>query len=234
MTWAELAPGLGVLLAGHCLADFVCQSARMVHGKRTLMRWQLYHAAIVLLAHVVTLWLWMPFSGALWIALQATFLHLLTDLLKASASRRWPDHRSRWFYLDQLLHLAALTGLAAVLGEGIRDPESASRMWLVAAYAFNVHGGSTIVAIALGESLRDEAEGALGQGQRIGILERIILLTLVIQGEWAAIGFVLTAKSVARFSKLEADQAFAERYLIGTLTSVVVAGACGMMATAWG
>lgn len=57
----------------------------------------------------------------------------------------------------------------------------------------------------------------------------MVVLTLVLVNQWSAIGFVLTAKSVARFRKLEHDQTFAERYLVGTLTSVIVAGASGLL-----
>ena len=38
-------------------------------------------------------------------------------------------------------------------------------------------------------------------------------------GQWTAIGFVLTAKSVARYNKISEDPQFAEYYLLGTLLS---------------
>lgn len=59
-------------------------------------------------------------------------------------------------------------------------------------------------------------------GQVIGYLERILIFALVLVGQWTAIGFILTAKSVARFKKLE-KQEFAEYYLLGTLASTLVA-----------
>ncbi len=80
---------------------------------------------------------------------------------------------------------------------------------------------------SIGERAQDNSPAA-AYGRRIGVLERMILLTLVLHEQWAGIGFVLTAKSVARFKRLEEDQVFAERYLVGTLTSVIVAGATGL------
>lgn len=62
----------------------------------------------------------------------------------------------------------------------------------------------------------------------IGILEHMAMLTLVWLGEWSAPGFVLAAKSVARFKELE-NRGFAEAYLVGTLTSFLVAGARGLL-----
>jgi hypothetical protein len=59
-------------------------------------------------------------------------------------------------------------------------------------------------------------------GQVIGYLERILIFALVLVDQWTAIGFILTAKSVARFKKLE-KQEFAEYYLLGTLASTLVA-----------
>ncbi|GMA43371.1 hypothetical protein GCM10025853_08280 [Tetragenococcus halophilus subsp. halophilus DSM 20339] len=37
--------------------------------------------------------------------------------------------------------------------------------------------------------------------------------------QYAAIGFVLTAKSIARYNKIAEDPKFAEYYLLGTLLS---------------
>jgi len=58
-------------------------------------------------------------------------------------------------------------------------------------------------------------------GSTIGILERIITAILLLCNQYAAIGLVLTAKSIARFKQLE-EQDFAEKYLIGTLTSLSI------------
>ncbi|OIO98984.1 MAG: hypothetical protein AUJ92_00340 [Armatimonadetes bacterium CG2_30_59_28] len=49
-----------------------------------------------------------------------------------------------------------------------------------------------------------------------------IILTRVLVGQWTAIGFVLTVKTVARFKQLEERQ-WAEDYLVGTLASASIA-----------
>lgn len=59
-------------------------------------------------------------------------------------------------------------------------------------------------------------------GELIGKLERLIIALFVLYGHYAGVGFVLTAKSLARFKMLE-DHDFAERYLIGTLSSTIIA-----------
>ena len=58
-------------------------------------------------------------------------------------------------------------------------------------------------------------------GNIIGQMERIIIAILLISNQFGVIGFVLTAKSIARFKQLE-EKDFAEKYLVGTLISVVI------------
>jgi hypothetical protein len=59
-------------------------------------------------------------------------------------------------------------------------------------------------------------------GATIGIIERLLIATFVLTGSQAAIGFVVAAKTLARFKQLD-DRDFAEYYLLGTLASVAVA-----------
>jgi hypothetical protein len=58
-------------------------------------------------------------------------------------------------------------------------------------------------------------------GATIGILERLLIVIFVLSGAVAAIGFVVAAKTLARFKQLD-DRDFAEYYLLGTLASVSV------------
>ena len=62
-------------------------------------------------------------------------------------------------------------------------------------------------------------------GALVGMLERTVILILGFNGQLGAIGFVLAAKSIARYKQLE-DKAFAEKYLIGTLLSAVISLTC--------
>lgn len=69
-----------------------------------------------------------------------------------------------------------------------------------------------------GESTVEE----LRAGRWIGMLERTIISVLALCGQFGAIAFVLTAKSIARFKMLD-DKEFAECYLVGTLASTALA-----------
>jgi heme A synthase len=67
-------------------------------------------------------------------------------------------------------------------------------------------------------------------GATIGVLERMLVLTLVLIGQFAAIAIIFAAKSIARFEELK-DREFAEYYLIGTLSSILFAMLVGILTT---
>ena len=60
------------------------------------------------------------------------------------------------------------------------------------------------------------------RGRIIGILERLLIYFFIIHNQLAAIGFILAAKSFARFKELD-NRNFAEYVLIGTLLSASLA-----------
>ena len=113
----------------------------------------------------------------------------------------------------------------------------------VSAYLFVIDGGTQIVRGILnkfpvlyeeamaslfkpdGGTRRGEAENS---GEWIGVLERMITLTFVFTNSYTAIGFAITAKSIARFKELE-NKSFAEYYLLGSISSLVTAVVIGMI-----
>jgi hypothetical protein len=68
-------------------------------------------------------------------------------------------------------------------------------------------------------------------GATIGVLERLLIVIFVLSGAVAAIGFVVAAKTLARFKQLD-DRDFAEYYLLGTLASVAVGLGSALLAQA--
>ncbi|MBI2614633.1 MAG: hypothetical protein HYW52_02930 [Gemmatimonadetes bacterium] len=67
----------------------------------------------------------------------------------------------------------------------------------------------------------------LARGRMIGVLERALALTLVLLGQYGALGLLIAAKALARFRALE-DRDFAEYFLIGTLASLLHALVVGV------
>lgn len=60
-----------------------------------------------------------------------------------------------------------------------------------------------------------------GAGATIGLLERIVMSICIIFNQFASIGLVFTAKSIARYNKISESPTFAEYYLIGSLFSIL-------------
>jgi len=65
----------------------------------------------------------------------------------------------------------------------------------------------------------------------IGYLERVLILTFTLVGSYAAVGFVLAAKSIFRFGELNKsnDRSMTEYVLIGSLVSVVITTLTGTL-----
>jgi hypothetical protein len=147
---------------------------------------------------------------------------------------------SRGLLLEAGLLLAGLVlaWLAMRLGR-MGDHDWTVSRWVVtaAAYWYAVAGGIGVVRLVLAlvpvrEQQENAAgievpEGELARGRLIGILERALVLTLVLLGEFGALGFVVAAKALARFRGLD-DRDFAEYFLIGTLASLLHAVAVGV------
>ena len=68
----------------------------------------------------------------------------------------------------------------------------------------------------------NENEPILGAGSVIGTLERLLMGIFIGIGQFAAVGLIMTAKSVARYDRISKNSQFAEYYLIGTLYSILV------------
>ncbi|MGG3800588.1 DUF3307 domain-containing protein [Metabacillus fastidiosus] len=61
----------------------------------------------------------------------------------------------------------------------------------------------------------------LARGVLIGYLERLLVIILIINGAFTSIAFIVAAKSLARFKQMD-DKDFAEYFLLGTLSSILL------------
>ncbi len=68
-----------------------------------------------------------------------------------------------------------------------------------------------------------QSNNVYGAGEMIGFLERFLMVIFLSLGQYASIGLIMTAKSIARYDKITKNGAFAEDYLIGTLASIIIA-----------
>ena len=64
-------------------------------------------------------------------------------------------------------------------------------------------------------------------GMWIGILERIGLTAAILAGRFELAAVVVAIKALGRYPEIRENPAVSERFIIGTLTSLLVAAACG-------
>jgi len=68
----------------------------------------------------------------------------------------------------------------------------------------------------------------LNRGRLIGNIERIVLTVVVAAGSYAALAFLVAAKGLVRSEEFEKSRDFTEYFLIGSLSSVLVALCAGL------
>ncbi|WP_324669931.1 DUF3307 domain-containing protein [Geochorda subterranea] len=235
-------------VAAHLLADFAVRKEGMPGGGRDEDQRDLPAHGAVHLGLMVLLGLpaASPALVAAWTAVAAA--HVAIDAALGTARR--PGVGA--FLLDQALHVWVISAAVRLLPPAALRPWppagvllgvlagsspvnylGAPEGWrLLAVYLAVVLGGAPLVRLVLQAwQLRPASRAAApeggvseapGTGMLVGMLERALILTFLLFEATAAVGFVLAAKSIARFKELE-DRAFAEYYLVGTLASVVVA-----------
>lgn len=237
--------GSGIILAklilASLLADFVFQPSWLVHRKTQGLGGLLVHGLIYFVVSMgVGFGSW---SSAYWtIAVALAIVHMAIDWgkVQVDSSQRggyWPVAT---FLVDQSLHLMSIVALAAVLGFMPRPVlaggfvaawSNALYFYLTSIYVAALFGGSIFVKLitAVFEVPATPGEtGVEGAGAYIGVVERLAITTLVALQQYSAVGFVLAAKSIARYKKIEEQKGFGEYYLIGTLTSSVIAVLAGL------
>jgi hypothetical protein len=136
--------------------------------------------------------------------------------------------RGASFFVMTLVHpRAAVTGAAEPVAHPVAEPG--------AGQTFRVRVGPLVATAESAPAPRPREPVRLASpdrvGETIGILERLLIVAFVLTRAEAAIGFVIAAKTLARFRQLD-DRSFAEYYLLGTLGSVSVALLSGLLAAA--
>mgnify|MGYP001406827025 CR=1 FL=1 len=234
-------------LLAHALADFVFQGERTVDAKkRGVFKVFFLHALSVGLLTFLFLQLYLGIYS-LFFSLAVLVIHLIIDYLKYGVDRilekAHRPHKPLTFIMDQLLHIYSLLILTDMM-KLIKRPAFQSftqqnpsvdlYLIVVIVYLFVLFGGAYFVRLLLDSipSTEKQEEENARKGKLIGILERALLLTLWITGNTGGVAIVLTAKSIARFKEFD-NRDFAEYYLIGTLTSTLIAVLGGLFVQAF-
>lgn len=88
----------------------------------------------------------------------------------------------------------------------------------------------TPVTTEILKKTEEQELGLASAGKWIGICERVLILTFVILSQYTAIGFLMTAKSILRFSEKENNTQLKTEYvLVGTLVSFASSAIIGVL-----
>ncbi len=224
------------LILAHLIGDFVLQSKSWVNEKEKLgfRSSKIYfhgfiHGVLVLLV------LWNLSYWAL--ALVIAIIHVVIDLMKQHFQKE--NSKSRWFLIDQSLHLVSIFMLWLLFFSPNLSLTSFFENNLFWVYLTAILFLTVACGIAIQLMLENwtsyinfsKAESLPNAGKYIGILERLLVFTFVVSGHWEAIGFLVAAKSVFRFGDLKdsGNRKLTEYILIGTLLSFGIAIVVGMI-----
>lgn len=229
-----------LLVLSHLLSDFVFQGKTLAQRKKESLLIVAGHALIFLVCASLMLLLFQPqvISASMVILLLIlTAAHFLLDTSKNYLELAFPRPSFEWLILDQILHLGFISASWAYF-KSIAFPDFINLLraeslpdklvLIIIGYVF-IWGGTHFVRRLLEKVPPIKAgPGEFNIGMIIGNLERILIFTLVLVDQYAVIGLVLAAKSIARFEELK-NREFAEYYLIGTLMSYLLAIGVGIM-----
>lgn len=234
---------LVLFLIGHVLGDFYLQSDELASSKKKSFSQLLEHGLIYFFSMTIILIPIFGFSFLKWV-LVISLIHFLIDsgIFYLNRKQDLIKNNKLFFYiLDQLLHFITILMVVLVISsrtetvyytaffDAILDPSYINIQsilnWMLA-IAILIKPVSISINKILAQyeptTVDEEEFGHPGAGSLIGILERLIILVMLSQNQYGAIGFVLTAKSIARYNKIAENPQFSEYYLLGTLLSMLL------------
>lgn len=233
---------LYLLLIGHVLGDFYLQSTKLAIRKNESFRVLLKHCLYYFLSMMFVVIPIFSIKMLKWVIITSV-AHFIIDLSKYLLKRiiSLNDKIETLLYsIDQIAHIVVIICIAIVISI-LSEPVNYISCIQYLLSIFQINGIDIISWILIlliiiqpfsitikkilyryKPSINEETGGYPNAGALIGMLERCIILLMLSVGQYAAIGFVLTAKSVARYNKIAEDPRFSEYYLLGTLLSTLL------------
>ncbi|PML85187.1 DUF3307 domain-containing protein [Vibrio breoganii] len=228
----------------HIIFDFYLQSNQWVEAKKkyTYRSTELYFHSLLhgvgLLIPAVALGI--DWRSTAFLVATIAVSHFIIDLWKVRARN---GDKFSYFIIDQTLHVSVLTVIAFHMANGVtidtllQHEKFSDGVMVVFAYLLILKPTSIVIGCVLKKypisstSNDTSNSGLIAGGELIGYLERALILTFTLVGSYAAVGFVLAAKSIFRFGELNKsnDRSMTEYVLIGSLISVVITTLVGTL-----
>lgn len=220
------------LILAHLLTDFILQPSAWIDS-RNKKHFTSPHLYIHGFITAVVAQLLIGFQY--WLVGSVIFItHVLIDGWKS-----YQPNITRYFLIDQALHLLVIFVCWYFL---FLDNDDIVYAWekintkknivLITAFVFVTFPAGILIG-QLTRKWREQIVDGLtlgNAGKWIGIIERIVILTLVLNHQYEAIGLLIAAKSLLRFSEANRPEIKTEYLLIGTLISITIAILAGLAA----
>lgn len=223
---------LFIFFIGHVLGDFYLQTDEIAKTKSE--KWSSFYIHMgIYSATTIGLALLIGGVSLLPIAIVLSVVHFLVDLVKRYLDKKSKINKTALFFSDQTIHVILIFIVSLSMNRWLYMPnrviylESIEITFIlrnILKILLVIKPASIAIKLLL-ERFRpksNEDKGIENAGAWIGILERMILVVFLTLGEFSAAGFVLTAKSIARYDRISKDSQFAEYYLLGTLLSSLI------------
>lgn len=225
------------LLLAHLLTDFVFQNTKMVKHKRNYKgkSWYLYvHSVLAGVLTYIFLQDWNQFL----VPVVIIITHFFIDLWKLHQK----EDNLKYFIIDQIFHLIVIGIVWLYLINGFSYVFPTIAMFFSSTKYLAILTAYLLVIFPVGfvigkfterwqrEITNQGSQDSLQKaGRYIGIFERILILTFILVNNFAAIGFLIGAKSILRFSDTKGARKQTEYVLIGTLMSFAICIIIGLL-----
>lgn len=238
-----------LLMIGHLLGDFYFQTKKIAEKKDQNYIGVVQHSIEYLLAMLIPL---IPFisKDILLAAIYSSILHFVIDTVKFLMLKKKKINKSgKTFIADQGCHIFSLFILAYTMYcwefklshfsiiNDIFHATGINKMlfmrWILCILILHNPTNILIQNLLGGYKPKAKDEDLIvidnKVGRKIGSIERLIMLMFIATDQYAAMGLVLTAKSIARYDKITKEERFAEYYLLGTLWSTASVVMCKLL-----
>lgn len=225
---------LVIFILLHICGDFYFQNQSMAERKNSSYLFVVYHSIFYFIT-MFFLFIFYKVTLSLLISMSIVGLsHFIIDSIKFLFMNRYNKESNSLFIVDQLLHFLVLFSLFLVIKNSdlVECYERFSIENIIlylncfTALLVIFKPANILIKSILPSSIKKGKEEEISSvkfGKLIGNLERLLILMLLCVNQYVVIGYIFTAKSIARWKKLVEDKDFAEYYLVGTLLSVIIA-----------
>jgi hypothetical protein len=215
----------------HLLTDFLLQPKKWIDHKKAHHFGSTYLYVHTIFTAGLT---WVLIGWEYWLVAVVIFVtHTLIDGWKSKQA-----DEPVYFLVDQLLHLLIILACwwftfysFSDLKQGWESIQQKTSIWvMLTAFVFLTWPTAFLIG-QLTKKWRltlTNSDALANAGKWIGIIERCIILVLVLQNQYEAIGLLIAAKGIIRFSESDRPEQKTEYLLIGTLVSISISIITGL------